>query len=173
MSAQTHRSNEYRLWVCMRSHVYLDNIDLFVWTGTLTPDSHQTLISMILMGGISLSGKGRYEWTLTFLIIRKSLQDFTRVLYMAFYPFSMEMVLELIIGQGSWTFRDLRLWLKAIIHLKMKICWKCTRPQAIPDVDEFVSSSEKFWRNLALHHLLTNGSSAVNGCRQNKSLDSC
>ncbi len=28
---------------------------------------------------------------------------------------------------------------------------------------------EQIWRNLALHHLLTNGSSAVNGCRQNKS----
>ncbi len=36
------------------------------------------------------------------------------------------------------------------------------------DVDEFVSSSEEIWRNLALHHLLTNGSSAVNGCRQNE-----
>ncbi len=35
------------------------------------------------------------------------------------------------------------------------------------DVDEFVSSSEQILRNLALHHLLTNGSSAVNGCRQN------
>ncbi len=40
--------------------------------------------------------------------------------------------------------------------------------QAIQDVDEFVSSSEQIWRNLALHHLLTNGSSAVNGCHQNE-----
>ncbi len=31
-----------------------------------------------------------------------------------------------------------------------------------------VSSSEQIWRNLALHNLLTNGSSAVNGCHQNK-----
>ncbi len=31
---------------------------------------------------------------------------------------------------------------------------------------EFVSSSEQI---LALHNLLTNGSSAVNGCRQNES----
>ncbi len=34
------------------------------------------------------------------------------------------------------------------------------------DVDEFVSLSEQIWRNLALHHLLTIGSFAVNGCRQ-------
>ncbi len=33
----------------------------------------------------------------------------------------------------------------------------------------FFSSSEQIWKNLALHHLLTNGSSAVNGCRQNES----
>ncbi len=42
-------------------------------------------------------------------------------------------------------------------------------PNAIQDVDEFVSSSEQIWRNLALHHLLSNGSSTVNGCRQNES----
>uniref|UniRef100_A0A672M1T8 RRM domain-containing protein n=1 Tax=Sinocyclocheilus grahami TaxID=75366 RepID=A0A672M1T8_SINGR len=29
--------------------------------------------------------------------------------------------------------------------------------------------SEQIWRNLAIHHLLSNGSSAVNGCRQNES----
>ncbi len=45
----------------------------------------------------------------------------------------------------------------------MNICWKCTHPQAIQDENEFVSSSERIWRNLALHKLLTNGSSAVNG----------
>ncbi len=42
-------------------------------------------------------------------------------------------------------------------------------PQAMQDVDDFVSSSEQIWRNVALHHLLTIGSSAVNGCRQNES----
>ncbi len=36
------------------------------------------------------------------------------------------------------------------------------------DVNEFVSSSENIWRNLALHHLFTIGSSTVNGCRQNE-----
>ncbi len=36
------------------------------------------------------------------------------------------------------------------------------------DVDEFVSSLELIWRNLVLYHLLTNESSEVNGCRQNK-----
>ncbi len=44
-------------------------------------------------------------------------------------------------------------------------------PQAFQDVDEFVSSSEQNWRNFALQHLLTNGSSAVNGYRQNESLN--
>ncbi len=36
----------------------------------------------------------------------------------------------------------------------------------------FVSSSEQIWRNLALHHLFTSGSSAVNGCHQNESPNS-
>ncbi len=30
----------------------------------------------------------------------------------------------------------------------------------------------QIWRNVALHHLLINGSSAVNGCRQNESPNS-
>ncbi len=37
------------------------------------------------------------------------------------------------------------------------------------DVEEFV---EWIWSDLALYLLLTNGSSAVNGCRQNESLNS-
>ncbi len=41
--------------------------------------------------------------------------------------------------------------------------------QAIQDVDEFVLD---IWKSLELHHLLTNGSSAVNGCRQNESPNS-
>ncbi len=40
------------------------------------------------------------------------------------------------------------------------------------DVDEIASSSERIWGNLALRHLLSNGSSAVNGCRQNESPNS-
>ncbi len=51
----------------------------------------------------------------------------------------------------------------------MKMGLTCTYPQAIQDVDEFVCSSEQIWRNTALHHMLTNGSSAVNGFRQNES----
>ncbi len=62
--------------------------------------------------------------------------------------------------------------LEVIVHPKMKILRKCTRPRAIQDLDEFISSSKQILRNLALHHLLTNGSSAVNGCRQNKSSNS-
>ncbi len=46
---------------------------------------------------------------------------------------------------------------------------KMYSPLAIQDVDEFVSSLEQIWRKLALHPLLTNGSSSVNGCRQNES----
>ncbi len=46
------------------------------------------------------------------------------------------------------------------------------RTHNIKYVDEFVSSSEQIWRNVALHHLLTSESSAVNGCRQNESPNS-
>ncbi len=49
------------------------------------------------------------------------------------------------------------------------MCLKCIHSPAIQDVNEFVSSSEQIQRNVALHHLLTNGSSAVNECRQNES----
>ncbi len=35
--------------------------------------------------------------------------------------------------------------------------------QAFQDVDEFASSSEQIWRNVALHHLLSNRSSAWMG----------
>ncbi len=58
---------------------------------------------------------------------------------------------------------------KRIVHLKMYIWLKYTDPQAVQDVDEFVSSSKPIWRKSALHHLLTNGSSSVNGCRQDES----
>ncbi len=37
---------------------------------------------------------------------------------------------------------------------------------------EFVSLSEIIWKNVALYLLLTNGSSAVNGCRQIESPNS-
>ncbi len=54
------------------------------------------------------------------------------------------------------------------VHPKMKMY----SPQVIQYVDEFASLSEQIWRNLALHHLLIDGSSAVNGCRQNESQNS-
>ncbi len=63
---------------------------------------------------------------------------------------------------------------KGMVHLKIKICWNCTHNLyilGIQDLDEFVSLSEQIWRSLALH-LLTNGSSAVNGCHQNESRNS-
>ncbi len=52
------------------------------------------------------------------------------------------------------------------------ICQKRTPLQAIKDVDTFVSSLEQIWAYLAFHHLLINGSSAVNRCRQNESANS-
>ncbi len=36
--------------------------------------------------------------------------------------------------------------------------WKSTHPQAIQDVDEFVSSSEQILWNVTLHHFVTSGS---------------
>ncbi len=59
--------------------------------------------------------------------------------------------------------------LKGIVMPKINICWKCTHPQAIRNVEEFGSSWEQIWRNVALHHLLINRTSAVNGCRQKES----
>ncbi len=58
-----------------------------------------------------------------------------------------------------------------IVHSKI-IFAQCAHTQAIQDVDEFVSSSEQILRNVALHQCLSNGSSAVNGCRQNESPNS-
>ncbi len=56
---------------------------------------------------------------------------------------------------------------KEIVYQKRKFAEIVLK--AIQDVEVFVSSSEQIWRNLALHHLLTSMSSAVNGCRQNES----
>ncbi len=58
---------------------------------------------------------------------------------------------------------------KWIVDPKVKICWKCTHPQAIQDVDEFVSSSKQKQEKFSITSLT---SSAVNGCHQNESLNS-
>ncbi len=65
-------------------------------------------------------------------------------------------------------------WLsKGTILPKTKICWKIIHAIAIQHADEFVSSLKEIWtKKIALHHLFTNGSSAVNGCRQNESPNS-
>ncbi len=34
-----------------------------------------------------------------------------------------------------------------------KVCWTFTHPQAIQNVEDFVSSSEQIWRNVALQSL--------------------
>ncbi len=52
--------------------------------------------------------------------------------------------------------------LKVQFTQQKKLCWKCTHPQAIQNIDEFISSSEQIWRDVTLHHLLTSGCSAVN-----------
>ncbi len=71
--------------------------------------------------------------------------------------------------QKIWKWKNNCGTFKRIVHPKMKMY---THPQAKQDVDEFDCSSEQIWRNLALHHLLINGSSAVNGCRHNESPNS-
>ncbi len=60
---------------------------------------------------------------------------------------------------------------KGIVHPKINICRQFILFDTI-HVDEFVSSSKRIWINLVLHHLLTSWSSAVNGYRQNESLNS-
>ncbi len=53
---------------------------------------------------------------------------------------------------------------KEIVHIKMKICWRCAHPQAVRRwgwVCFFIRFGEM---------CLSNGCSAVNGCRQNESL---
>ncbi len=68
------------------------------------------------------------------------------------------------------SFRGIYKVLKRIVHPKMKIYSPSGHPRFT--IDEFVASSEQIWRNVSLHHLLTNGSSVVNGCRQNESPNS-
>ncbi len=53
-----------------------------------------------------------------------------------------------------------------VIHPKIKICWKLAHPQAIQNVNKFVSSAEQIWKYVVLHDSLTNGSSVANVCRQ-------
>ncbi len=48
----------------------------------------------------------------------------------------------------------------------MKIAENVYTSQAIQHVEEFVSSLEQIWRNLAVCYFLTNGSSVLNGCLQ-------
>ncbi len=66
--------------------------------------------------------------------------------------------------------KPVKLPIKEIIHPKRNICGKFTFPQAI--LDEYVSSHEQIWRNWTWHHFLSNGYTAVNGCRQNESSNS-
>ncbi len=55
-----------------------------------------------------------------------------------------------------------------IVHSKMKICLTITHPETIQDVAEFIFSIATDLEN----NLLTNGSSAMNGCSQNESSNS-
>ncbi len=89
-----------------------------------------------------------------------------------FYIFWKCQVMQVVI---SW--QCVAMWLlgssesfKEIVHPKIVIDYKMYLLSGQPRC-RWVSSLEKFWRNVALHNLLTNGSSAVNGCRQNESPD--
>ncbi len=60
-----------------------------------------------------------------------------------------------------WVFHYAFIEITLILYLQVKLrnsrnCWKYTPPQSIQDVEKFVSSSEKIWRNVTFHHLLTN-----------------
>ncbi len=59
--------------------------------------------------------------------------------------------------------------LKKRFNQKWKFAENILILSSIQYIDEFVSSSEQIWSNVESHHLLTNESSAVNGCRQNES----
>ncbi len=52
---------------------------------------------------------------------------------------------------------------KRIAHQKITICWKSILHRRWP---EGVSLLKQIQRNFAKHHLLTNGSSKVNGCHR-------
>ncbi len=54
------------------------------------------------------------------------------------------------------------IFFKGIVLPTLNICWKMSHLQADPDVDEFASSSEQIWRNVAFHDLFSSGCSAVN-----------
>ncbi len=56
--------------------------------------------------------------------------------------------------------------LKEIVLAWMTICWKSAHPQVKMQMSLFLL---QIWINVALHYLLSNGCSAVNGCRQNES----
>ncbi len=84
-------------------------------------------------------------------------------------PFNVTMSLMYFSGHIS---NDSQVYVVLKKTAPLKFMLKCTYSLVIQEVAEFVSSSEQIWRNVALHHLLTSGSSGVNGCRQNESPNS-
>ncbi len=71
-------------------------------------------------------------------------------------------------GQGLFSVNAVEMNSGGTDSVKTQLYIQVMHPQTIQDV----SSSEQIWRNVALHHCLSNGSSAVNGCRQNQSPNS-
>ncbi len=57
---------------------------------------------------------------------------------------------------------------KGIINPKNWHLLNVFSPSGNPRCRFFFFPSEQIWRNVALHHLLINGSSVVNGCRLNE-----
>ncbi len=84
------------------------------------------------------------------------------LLFLYCIPFSIFVVSSLmIVLLFQFCFKSL---FKGIVHpINQKFCWKCTHFRASQNVDDcfFIRFGER-------HHLLSNGSPAVNGCRQNE-----
>ncbi len=73
------------------------------------------------------------------------------------------------IPQGKMIFFKAKCDVKEIVCQNLKFAENLPSGHPKCTVDEFVSSAEQVYSNLALHHLVTNGSSVMNGCHQNES----
>ncbi len=128
-------------WPCIISWRYFDFFSWFVWILLTCKIKNIWLlyiyIYIYIYMFLCVPQKGKIHTGLDIILI-----------FGLTIPFGFELQIK---GLGK---------LKGIVHPK----WRWTPSFAI--LDKFVSS-EQIWRHLAFHHLLTNGSSAVNGCRQN------
>ncbi len=131
--------------------VSLSNMLLNFWSGQPIKLSSLNLTSLLSLG-ILLCNKQIIYWFVCW-------NDLS----------SMIAISQWLWQQAFWIEELSCCQLQGVVHPKMKLGWKFTHPQTIQDVDVVFFSLEPVWRNLALHHLKTKWSSAVNGCRQNES----